>query len=272
MNDAIADTKHIKTRVGSMRIAVASSDNMRINQHFGQTERFCIYDVDAGGTCKIEERGIADAALAGEGSRETVCRMLADCDMLLVSKIGITPQGMLAAAGIAATNLYAEKNIVESLLAIFSEKQNVADIPLGSIAFRLAHVMLRVADIDRSIAFYTEQLDMQLLEKREHQKNQFTQAYLGYGNKPGMVIELVFNWAHDTPYQVGDAYGHIAIEVDNITGLCRRLNRAQVPMPRPPRSQRHRNNIVAFIEDPDGYKIELIQPGENSELEITGDR
>jgi lactoylglutathione lyase len=252
-----------------MRIAAASSDGTRIDQHFGQAQQFYVYDVGSEGVFLVARRTVAEHAKDNEGPRETVCRMLADCNMLLVSKIGINPQSMLAAAGIEASNLYAEKNIAESLRAIFAEKRGAAEAPLDCGKFRLAHVMLRVADIDRAIAFYAGQLGMRVLERREHQKNQFTQAYLGYGDDRGMIIELVFNWMRDTPYEAGESYGHIAIEVDGIVALCNRLSAAGVPLPRLPRSQRHRNNIVAFAEDPDGHRIELIQPGEETDASIS---
>ena len=101
---------------------------------------------------------------------------------------------------------------------------------------------------------------MTVQDRRDHTKNQFSPAYLGYGDGPaGMTLELVFNWTQDAPYTPGDSFGHIAIEVTGITALCDRLAAAGVTMPRPPRAQRHGENIVAFIEDPDGHRIELVQ-------------
>ena len=100
------------------------------------------------------------------------------------------------------------------------------------------------------------------IERREHKKNQFTQAYLGYGDDATRRCSSnwCFNWTREEPYTRGDTFGHIAIQVNGITALCDRLAAAGVPMPRPPRAQRHGENIVAFIEDPDGYRIELVQP------------
>ena len=122
------------------------------------------------------------------------------------------------------------------------------------------HTMLRVSDIERSIDFYTRLLGMRVISQREHRKNQFTQVYLGYGEgDAGIGLELVQNWGREEPYQHGDAFGHIADGGDRHHGLCRHLEAAGVPMPMPPRSQRHGNIIVAFIEDPDGYRIELVQ-------------
>ncbi len=126
--------------------------------------------------------------------------------------------------------------------------------------FRLLHAMLRVSDMERSLDFYTRLLGMRVLDRREHKKNQFTQVYLGYGDAASpMVLELVFNWMRDEPYQQGDAFGHIAVGVTGIGALCRQLAAEGVPMPRPPRSQRHGETMVAFVEDPDGYRVELVQ-------------
>lgn len=126
--------------------------------------------------------------------------------------------------------------------------------------FRLMHAMLRVRDMERSIDFYSRLLGMRVLRQREHKKNQFSQTYIGYGEEAaGMVLELVQNWNQEGDYAQGDAFGHIAIEVEGITALCDGLAAAGVPMPRPPSSQRHGDTIVAFIEDPDGYRIELVE-------------
>ncbi len=131
---------------------------------------------------------------------------------------------------------------------------------MSADSFHLMHAMLRVSDMDRAIDFYTRLLGMQVLEMRDHKKNQFTQAYLGYGDTPTrMQIELVFNWSGDEPISHGNSFGHIAIGVRGITALCDHLAAEGVPMPRPPRSQKHGDTIVAFIEDPDGHRIELVQ-------------
>ncbi|PWC42397.1 lactoylglutathione lyase [Azospirillum sp. TSO22-1] len=132
--------------------------------------------------------------------------------------------------------------------------------------FRLLHAMLRVSDMERSLDFYTRLLGMRVLQQREHKKNQFTQAYLGYGAEgddplasASMVVELVANWTQEEPYSHGSAFGHIAIGVTGITALCDRLAAEGVPVPRPPKPQKHGDHIVAFVEDPDGYRIELVQ-------------
>ena len=127
--------------------------------------------------------------------------------------------------------------------------------------FRLAHTMLRVNDLDAALDFYIGKLGMRELQRRDHKKNQFTQVYVGYGDGfDQMVLELVFNWMQDEPYEAGQAFGHIAIEVKGIFGLCNRLKAAGIPLPREPRSQKHGNTVIAFIEDPDGHRIELFEP------------
>jgi len=244
-----------------LRIAVASQDGGRIDQHFGQTEEFLVFDVRAGGAVEVGRRAIAEHARGDENPRDTVCRMLADCPVLLVSKIGVSPQEKLAGAGIEASDLQAGKAVEAALAAVFAAKTvRHDDAPLDAAGFRLLHAMLRVGDLERSLDFYTRLLGMRVLDRRDHKKNQFSQAYLGYGDGPqGMTLELVFNWTREEPYTPGDSFGHIAIGVTGITALCDRLAAAGVPMPRPPRAQRHGENIVAFIEDPDGHRIELVQ-------------
>ena len=246
----------------SLRVAVASRDGVRVNLHFGAAAEFMVFDVTAEGAALIGRRDIASHARpSDETERDTACRMLADCKVLLVEKVGVNPQEMLARAGIEATNLYAGKLIEAALAELFAAKSAPrSGAPIDSSGFRLAHAMLRVAGLDRSIDFYTGFLGMQVLERRDHKKNQFSQAYLGYGGDSSqMVLELVSNWTREEPYTVGDSFGHIAIQVSGITALCERLVADGVPMPRPPSTQRHGNNIIAFIEDPDGHRIELVQ-------------
>ncbi len=134
------------------------------------------------------------------------------------------------------------------------------DTAMEDSAFRVLHTMLRVGDMDRSVDFYTRLLGMRVLEQRQHKKNQFTQTYLGYCEaEHGAVLELVFNWSGDEPIVLGSAFGHIAIGVYGITALCAKLAKEGAKMPRPPSTQRHGENIIAFIEDPDGYRIELVE-------------
>jgi len=245
-----------------LRVAVATRDGEKVDLHFGHAEVFSVYDVDASGARPVAARAISEHALnEDEDPRETIYRMIADCKVLLVAKVGAAPQEALSKIGIEATNFYAGKPVDEALRELHAAKKAAAgDSAVDASEFALMHAMLRVENLGRSIAFYTEKLGMTVLERREHKKNQFSQAYLGYGaGFGGMTIELVQNWQREEPYVAGDAFGHIAIQVKNIMRLCDRLAAAGVPMPRPPRSQRHGENIVAFVADPDGYRIELVQ-------------
>jgi lactoylglutathione lyase len=247
----------------TLRIAVASNDDIRVDQHFGHAESFLVYDVSAEGVTPLARREISAYAEGDdEDPRETTRRMLADCKVLLVAKIGPNPQEQLAVVGIEASDMLAGKPIETALTMTFAAKNvDHAGTAVDATGFRLLHAMLRVSDLDRSLEFYTNQLGMQVLERRDHTKNQFSQAYIGFGDGFGqMTLELVSNWDHEGPYASGESFGHVAIQVRGITALCDRLAAAGVKMPRPPRAQRHGESIVAFIEDPDGHQIELVQP------------
>jgi lactoylglutathione lyase len=119
--------------------------------------------------------------------------------------------------------------------------------------------MLRVRDLDASLRFYTEQLGMKLLRRHDYPEGEFTLAFVGYGDEEGhSVLELTYNWGrHD--YQLGDAFGHIAIGVDDIYATCQRLRAQGVTITREPGPMQHGRTVIAFIEDPNGYKIELIE-------------
>lgn len=126
--------------------------------------------------------------------------------------------------------------------------------------FRLLHTMIRVSDLDRSIDFYTRHLGMALLRRRDNEHGRFTLAFLGYGEEEtNTVIELTYNWGHDEPYEHGTAFGHLAVGVPDIYGVCERLAEAGVKIPRPPGPMKGGQHPIAFIEDPDGYRIELIE-------------
>jgi len=126
---------------------------------------------------------------------------------------------------------------------------------------RLLHVMLRVGDLERSIAFYTEVLGMGLLRRKDYPEGRFTLAFLGYGpESETTVIELTHNW--DTgSYELGGGYGHIALGVDDIHAACAAIATRGGRVVRPPGPMKHGSTVIAFIEDPDGYKVELIQLG-----------
>lgn len=126
--------------------------------------------------------------------------------------------------------------------------------------FRFLHTMIRVKDLDASIDFYTRHLGMTLLRRTENEHGKFTLAFLGYGAEDGnTVIELTYNWGRDEPYEHGTAFGHLAVGVPDIYGCCERLEMEGVKIPRPPGPMKGGRFPIAFIEDPDGYKIELIE-------------
>lgn len=123
---------------------------------------------------------------------------------------------------------------------------------------RLLHTMLRVADLDASLAFYTEVLGMDLLRRNDYPDGRFTLAFVGYGEEASnTVLELTHNWDTDS-YQLGDAYGHIAIAVDDVYAACDKIRQRGGKIVREPGPMRHGSTILAFVEDPDGYKIELL--------------
>lgn len=124
---------------------------------------------------------------------------------------------------------------------------------------RILHTMLRVADLERSLAFYTEVLGMKLLRRTDYPEGKFTLAFVGYTDeKQGSVIELTYNWGVDR-YEMGNAFGHIAIEVENAYDACNKIRELGGKVVREAGPMQHGNTVLAFIEDPDGYKIELIQ-------------
>ena len=133
--------------------------------------------------------------------------------------------------------------------------------PEGQAAsFRMLHTMLRVLDLEKSIDFYVGKLGMTMLRRTDYPSGEFTLAFVGYGEeKDHAVIELTHNWGQKEPYTIGSGYGHIAIGVPDIYGLCERLQAAGVKIPRPPGPMKHGGSVIAFVEDPDGYKIELIE-------------
>ena len=126
---------------------------------------------------------------------------------------------------------------------------------------RILHTMLRVGDLDESIRFYTEVLGMQLLSRKDYPGGKFTLAFLGYGSNPEhALLELTYNWGVDS-YERGSGYGHIAIGVEDIHAVCDRIREAGGTITREPGPMKHGTTVLAFIEDPDGYKVELIEYG-----------
>jgi lactoylglutathione lyase len=124
---------------------------------------------------------------------------------------------------------------------------------------RILHTMIRVGDLERSIRFYTEALAMTLIRKNDYPGGKFTLAFLGYGDEASnAVIELTHNW-DTSEYELGDGYGHIAIGVEDIEGACRRVRELGGRVTREPGPMKHGTTVLAFVEDPDGYKIEFIE-------------
>ena len=124
----------------------------------------------------------------------------------------------------------------------------------------MLHTMIRVRDLERSLAFYTGALGMEVLRRQDYPGGRFTLAFVGYGpEEDHTVLELTHNWDQDGDYEQGDAWGHIALGVPDIYGTCERLAADGVRIPRPPGPMQHGQTVIAFIKDPDGYKVELIQ-------------
>ena len=127
---------------------------------------------------------------------------------------------------------------------------------------RILHTMLRVGDLDRSIAFYTTVLGMTLLRRKDYPAGEFTLAFLGYGPESEQTaLELTYNWVVDK-YELGTAFGHIALEVPDVYEACEKMRAAGGKIIRDAGPMNAGTTIIAFLEDPDGYQIELI--GEKS--------
>jgi lactoylglutathione lyase len=128
--------------------------------------------------------------------------------------------------------------------------------------FRLLHTMIRVRDLDKSLDFYTRLLGMKQLRRKDYPSGEFTLAFVGYGDEANStVVELTHNWGQQEPYELGSGFGHLAIGVPDIYGTCEQLAAEGVKIPRPPGPMKHGGSVIAFVEDPDGYKIELIERG-----------
>jgi lactoylglutathione lyase len=124
---------------------------------------------------------------------------------------------------------------------------------------RLLHTMLRVGDLQKSIAFYTETLGMKLLRQSENKEYEYTLAFLGYGDEDNnTVIELTYNWGR-SEYEHGEAFGHLAISVNDIYAVCDDIKVKGGDVYRPPGPVKGGKTVIAFVRDPSGYAIELIQ-------------
>ena len=124
---------------------------------------------------------------------------------------------------------------------------------------RILHTMLRVGDLDRSLDFYTSVLGMKLLRRQDYPEGKFTLAFIGYQDEAnGAVLELTHNWGV-TEYELGTAYGHIALAVDDAYKACDDIRARGGKVVREAGPMKHGSTVIAFVEDPDGYRIELIQ-------------
>jgi len=124
---------------------------------------------------------------------------------------------------------------------------------------RLLHTMIRVGDLDRSIRFYTDVLGMKVLRRKDYPDGRFTLAFVGYGDEADhTVIELTHNW--DTKsYELGNGFGHLAVSVPDAAGACEAVKAKGGKVTRPAGPMKHGTTVIAFVEDPDGYKIEFIE-------------
>ena len=126
--------------------------------------------------------------------------------------------------------------------------------------FRFLHTMIRVRDLDASLAFYTGLLGMTLLRRQDYPGGRFTLAFVGYGEEAGnTVLELTHNWDQAEPYEIGSGFGHLALGVPDIYATCDALRQAGVTITREPGPMKHGTTVIAFLRDPDGYAIELIE-------------
>ena len=125
---------------------------------------------------------------------------------------------------------------------------------------RFLHTMLRVRDLDRSVAFYTGPMGMKELRRSEVPAGKYTLAFVGYGDEASSsVIELTYNWDQSEPYDVGSGFGHLAVGLPDVYKACEDMRAAGVKITREAGPVKHGTTVIAFVEDPDGYKVELVQ-------------
>lgn len=125
---------------------------------------------------------------------------------------------------------------------------------------RLLHTMLRVRDLDASVAFYTKLLGMKELRRNEVPGGRYTLAFVGYGDESSTsVIELTHNWDQKEPYEIGSGFGHLAVGMPDVYAACEALKQAGAKITREAGPVKHGTTVIAFVEDPDGYKVELVQ-------------
>lgn len=128
------------------------------------------------------------------------------------------------------------------------------------MSFQFLHTMIRVRDLEKSLDFYTRHLGMSVLRRNDYPEGRFTLAFVGYGDESAnTVVELTHNWDQDEPYEIGSGFGHLALGVPDIYAACDALRADGVKITREPGPMKHGTTVIAFIEDPDGYKVELIE-------------
>ncbi|CCK77227.1 MAG: lactoylglutathione lyase [Oleispira antarctica] len=133
---------------------------------------------------------------------------------------------------------------------------------------RILHTMLRVSDLEKSIEFYTQVMGMKLLRRSDNKDYRYTLAFVGYQDeKEGAVLELTHNW-DVSEYDLGNGYGHIAIEVSDIYATCSIIDKLKGKITRQPGPVKGGKTVIAFVEDPDGYKIELIEKKNDPEYDL----
>jgi len=128
---------------------------------------------------------------------------------------------------------------------------------------KFLHTMIRVGDLERSIKFYTEVLGLKLHRKKEYSDGKFTLAFLGYGGDTEPFLELTYNW-NTNKYEFGNAYGHMAFGVIDIYSACEKIKELGGKVVRPPGPMKHGTTVIAFVEDPDSYRVELIERKEEA--------
>ena len=125
---------------------------------------------------------------------------------------------------------------------------------------RLLHTMIRVKDLDRSVAFYTKLLGMKELRRREVPEGKYTLSFVGYGDESsGAVVELTYNWDQKDGYDLGTGFGHLAVGLPDVYKACEEMRKAGAKITREPGPVKFGTTVIAFVEDPDGYKVELVQ-------------
>lgn len=130
----------------------------------------------------------------------------------------------------------------------------------GAANYRMLHTMIRVFDLDKSIAFYTNAMGMKILRKREVPDGKYTLAFVGYDEETSQaVVELTYNWDQAKPYEIGSGFGHLAVGVPDVKAVCEHVTKNGGKVTRPPGPVKFGTTVIAFVEDPDGYKIELIE-------------